>query len=138
MPPLSGASRAFVISCIFGGSRAYSSSVAEAFSLSPSFSSTCLPRRTARYWTSCCAAVSCCGDRKAEQKRRIEKYTDAIDNLLGWESETATHRIVGNIRRLNREGVPPESLKQAYLNDADLKDANLSETSVHEADLSGG
>ncbi len=76
-------------------------------------------------------------DRKADRKRRIEKYTNAINDLLGWKHEMATYRIVGNVRRLNREGVPPESLKRAYLNDADLKDANLSETSVHEADLSG-
>ncbi len=76
-------------------------------------------------------------DQKAERRRRIEKYTNAINDLLGWESEMATYRIVGNVRRLNREGVPPESLREAYLADADLEDADLSETSVHEANLSG-
>ena len=76
-------------------------------------------------------------DRKAERKRRIEKYTNAISDLLGWHAEMAMYRIVGNIRRLNREGVPPESLKRAYLKGADLKGADLSETSLHEADLSG-
>ena len=76
-------------------------------------------------------------DQKAERKRRIENYTNAISDLLGWDREMATYRIVGNIRRLNREGVPPESLKRAYLKGADLKDANLSETSVHGADFSG-
>lgn len=75
-------------------------------------------------------------DQKAERKRRIEKYTNAINDLLGWDAEMATYRIVGNVRRLNREGVSPESLKQAYLRGADLRDANLSETSVHRADLS--
>lgn len=76
-------------------------------------------------------------DQKAERRRRIEKYTNAINDLLGWDSDMATYRIVGNIRRLNREGVPPERLKGAYLKGADLKDANLSETSLHQADLSG-
>lgn len=75
-------------------------------------------------------------DRKADRKRRIEKYTDAINDLLGWEHEMATYRIVGNVRRLNREGVPPETLKGAYLNGAELEDTDLSETSVHEANLS--
>jgi len=75
-------------------------------------------------------------DQKAERKRRIEKYTNAINDLLGWNAEMAMYRIVGNIRRLNRESVPPESLKRAYLKGADLKGADLSETSVHQADLS--
>ncbi|MFB6232025.1 MAG: pentapeptide repeat-containing protein [Salinibacter sp.] len=76
-------------------------------------------------------------DQKAERRRRIEKYINAIRDLLGWESEMATYRIVGNIRRLNREGAAPETLKNAYLTETDLKGADLSETSVHKADLSG-
>lgn len=76
-------------------------------------------------------------DQKADRKRRIKTYTNAISDLLGWESEMATYRIVGNIRRLNREGAVPASLKNAYLSGADLKDATLSETSVHGADFSG-
>ncbi|MFB6273228.1 MAG: pentapeptide repeat-containing protein [Salinibacter sp.] len=75
-------------------------------------------------------------DQKAERRRRIEKYTNAINDLLGWEHEMATYRIVGNVRRLNREGASPESLNKAYLEGADLKGANLSETSVHQANLS--
>ncbi|WP_158666460.1 pentapeptide repeat-containing protein [Salinibacter altiplanensis] len=74
-------------------------------------------------------------DQKAERRRRIEKYTNAINDLLGWEHEMATYRIVGNIRRLNQEETPPETLKDAYLQGADLRDADLSETSVHRADL---
>jgi hypothetical protein len=76
-------------------------------------------------------------DQKAERRRRIEKYINAIRDLLGWESEMATYRIVGNIRRLNREGAAPETLKNAYLTETDLKGTDLSETSVHKADLSG-
>ena len=76
-------------------------------------------------------------DQKAERRRRIEKYINAIRDLLGWESEMATYRIVGNIRRLNREGAAPETLKNVYLTETDLKGTDLSETSVHKADLSG-
>ncbi len=76
-------------------------------------------------------------DQKAEGKRRVEQYTNSINDLLGWDAKMATYRIVGNIRRLNREGVAPETLKRAYLRGADLKGANLSEASLHEADLTG-
>lgn len=75
-------------------------------------------------------------DQKAERKRRIEKYTNAINDLLGWDAEMARYRIVGNIRRLNREETAPETLKDAYLSGADLQDADLSEASLHRADLS--
>jgi hypothetical protein len=46
-------------------------------------------------------------DQKAERKRRIEKYTNAINDLLGWDAEMATYRIVGNVRRLTRRRRPP-------------------------------
>lgn len=76
-------------------------------------------------------------EQKAERKRQIETYTNAINDLLGWEADMAKYRIIGNIRRLNREGAAPETLKDAYLRGADLQDADLSEASLHRADLSG-
>jgi len=69
-------------------------------------------------------------DQKADRRRRIRRYHDSIEDFLGWQSEEALHRIVGNIRRLNREGVAPETLKNAYLEGADLRDANLSDASL--------
>lgn len=74
-------------------------------------------------------------EQKAEKRRRVERYRNAIADYLGWESEEAMHRIVGNIRRLNREGESPESLKNAYLAGADLKGADLSEASLDGAVL---
>jgi hypothetical protein len=76
-------------------------------------------------------------DQKAERHRRIQQYRDTIEDFLGWASEEAKHRIVGNIRRLNRENVTPETLKQAHLPGANLQDANLSDTSLDGANLSG-
>lgn len=76
-------------------------------------------------------------DQKAEKRRRIERYKNAIEDFLGWESEEAMYRIVGNIRRLNREGQSPESLKDAYLAGANLKGADLSEASLNGAILTG-
>lgn len=76
-------------------------------------------------------------DQKAERQRRIERYRNAIDDYLGWETEEAMYRIVGNVRRLNREGAVPETLKDAYLSGADLRGTDLSEGSLNGADLSG-
>lgn len=76
-------------------------------------------------------------DQKAEKRRRVDRYKNAIEDFLGWESEEAMYRIVGNIRRLNRDGESPESLKDAYLAGADLKGADLSEASLDGADLTG-
>lgn len=75
-------------------------------------------------------------DQKAERQRRIEQYENAINDFLGWETEEAMYRITGNIRRLNREGAAPETLKEAYLREGDLQDADLSETSLQSATLS--
>ena len=76
-------------------------------------------------------------DQKAERHRRIRRYRDAIEDFLGWESTEATHRIIGNVRRLNREGVTPESLKNAYLPGATLEEADLSDASLDGANLEG-
>ena len=76
-------------------------------------------------------------DQKAERRRQIEQYKNAINDFLGWETEEAMYRIVGNIRRLNREGAAPDTLKGAYLAEADLKGAVLTEVSLNEATLRG-
>jgi len=77
-------------------------------------------------------------DQKADRRRRIERYENAINDFLGWQTPEAMYRISGNIRRLNREGAVPESLKNAYLAEADLKGANLSNVSLNGATLTGG
>jgi len=76
-------------------------------------------------------------DQKAERRRRIRRYRDAIEDFLGWRSDEALHRIVGNVRRLNRENEAPDTLKNAYLAEANLQDADLSNASLTGADLSG-
>lgn len=76
-------------------------------------------------------------DRKAERYRRVERYENAINDFCGWETEEATYRIVGNIRRLNREGSVPDRLNNAHLANADLKGANLKEAALNGATLSG-
>jgi len=74
-------------------------------------------------------------DRRAERRRRIERYQNAIMDYRGWQSDEAMFRTVGNIRRLNQEGVTPDTLRNAFLKDADLSAIDLSGTSLNGASL---
>ena len=76
-------------------------------------------------------------DQKADRYRRVDQYQNAINDFRGWDTEEATYRIIGNIRRLNREGAVPDSLSDAYLVDADLQGADLTEISLNGAVLAG-
>ena len=67
-----------------------------------------------------------------EKKIRIQRYREEIEDYLGWESDEAKFRIVGNIKRLNREGVTDINLRGAY-----LVEANLHKLNFYEADLEG-
>ncbi len=72
-------------------------------------------------------------NRLAERRLRTSRYLEEIDDYLGWHSPEATHRIVGNIRRLNRNGI-----RTGFkLTEAFLKGANLSGAFLEESDLWG-
>ena len=86
-------------------------------------------------------------NRLAERRIRTDRYREEIDDYLGWHSPEATHRIAGNIRRLNRNGIRRElklteaylegaNLAGAYLEGADLWGANLRAAGLHGARLS--
>jgi hypothetical protein len=71
-----------------------------------------------------------------ERRLTVQRYRDEIEDFLGWESDEAMHRIVGNIKRLNREGVTSIWLGKAYLRGANLRGANLSRANLTDANLS--
>ena len=71
-------------------------------------------------------------NRLGERRQTIQRYREEIEDYLGWNEKEATYRIVGNIRRLNRESVSDIALSQAYLQGAKLGGADL-----HKADLWG-
>mgnify|MGYP003377749158 CR=1 FL=1 len=81
-------------------------------------------------------------ERTRSKKERIERLREEINDYLGWDEKEATYRIVGNIKRLNKEGVNEIYLKGAYLSRAslflaDLSGADLLGASLLLADLSG-
>ncbi|PSR01739.1 MAG: hypothetical protein BRD47_05115 [Bacteroidetes bacterium QS_8_68_28] len=84
----------------------------------------------------------------ADRRERKNRYREEIEDALGWRSPVASHRIVSNVRRLNRSGVTeglelPEahlkgaSLENVRLNNSNLWGANLEEATLRRAELAG-
>src|SRR5262245_13861289 len=70
------------------------------------------------------------GEKKREQKANIQRYQEEIEDYLGWDEKEATYRIVGNIKRLNREGFTNLKLSGAHLVGANLERAHLGEANL--------
>jgi BTB/POZ domain-containing protein KCTD9 len=76
--------------------------------------------------------------KRAERYMLQRRYREEIEDFLGWKSHEATHRIGGNIRRLNRGGVREDfRLTEAYLSGANLTGALLKSSDMWGSDLSG-
>ena len=76
------------------------------------------------------------GERKRDQKQRIERWQEEVSDYLGWDEKEAMFRIVGNIRRLNREGITRITLNSAYLVEANLINVHLDKADLYNANLS--
>lgn len=75
---------------------------------------------------------------RAERLQKNNRYREEVEDYLGWRSPEATHRIAGNIRRLNRGGVIKKlRLTEAFLQGANLAGAKLTESDLWGADLEG-
>ena len=73
-----------------------------------------------------------------ERKRNEnQKYKDEIDDFRYWESEEAGYRIVGNIKRLNRNNITNIDLNRCFLYLAKLRKVNLKGANLQEANLVG-
>jgi BTB/POZ domain-containing protein KCTD9 len=80
-------------------------------------------------------------NRKGENKLENKRYQEEIDDFRRWNSHEAGYRIVGNVRRLNRNGITNIHLDRCHLvrvnlSSADLKDADLRLANLQRADLS--
>ncbi|MDY0360285.1 MAG: pentapeptide repeat-containing protein [Desulforegulaceae bacterium] len=71
-------------------------------------------------------------------KNKVEKrrYQDEIDDFRGWNSEEASRRIRGNLRRLNSFGVSSIDISNCFLRNMDLRKTNLSGCYAWGADIS--
>jgi len=80
---------------------------------------------------------SALGARRHDRLQRIGRWQEEIEDYLGWDEKEATLRIVGNIKRLNREGVSNITLVNAYLPAAQLYLTNLRRADMRGANLRG-
>ncbi len=71
------------------------------------------------------------------KRERIKRLHEEIDDFRGWDEKEASHRIVGTIRRLLREGVTEFDLHGCNIRSADVKLVSLVSKSLRGADLKG-
>ena len=72
---------------------------------------------------------------EVEKQQRIERYQEEIDDFRGWDEKEAIYRIIGAIKRLNKEGISAINLSCHKLKGADLRGVNLSGGKLISADL---
>jgi len=73
---------------------------------------------------------------KGKNKVDKRRYQDEIDDFRGWNSEEASRRIRGNLRRLNSFGVSSIDISNCFLRNMDLRKTDLSGCYAWGTDLS--
>ena len=76
-------------------------------------------------------------EKRLEKKRNIQRWQEEIDDFRGWKSEEAKFRILGNIKRLIRNGITDINLTDSFLKNADLLGVNLKGADFEGANLEG-
>jgi BTB/POZ domain-containing protein KCTD9 len=76
-------------------------------------------------------------NKKGEKYRRISHYENEIDDFRHWKSEEAAYRIMGNIKRLNRDGVFKLDLHKCYIPNVNLGFVKLIHSNFNYADMRG-
>jgi BTB/POZ domain-containing protein KCTD9 len=75
-------------------------------------------------------------NKNGETRQRIRTYKDEIDDFRLWESEEAAFRIVGNLKRLNRNQIYEINLVNCYLIKTNLNYVNLKGSNLNSANIS--
>lgn len=70
-----------------------------------------------------------------DKKDRMERYREEIEDYCGWNEKEAVFRVVGIIKRLNREGQTSINLQKCYLEGASLRKASLAGADLSQANL---
>ena len=76
-------------------------------------------------------------EKRHEKNRNIQRWKEEIDDYRRWDEKEATHRIVGMIKRLNKNNSIGIDLRNCFLKGAKLGDANLQGADLRFANLEG-
>ncbi len=76
-------------------------------------------------------------NKNGEKRQRIKTYKDEIDDFRLWKSEEAAFRIVGNLKRLNRNKIHNLNLVECFLPKTNLNYTCLSGSNLNSANLNG-
>ena len=74
---------------------------------------------------------------REEKAQMIQRWREEIEDYRSWKSDEAKYRIVGNVKRLNRENISDICLIGAYLPGARLSEADLNGADLYGANLQG-
>jgi uncharacterized protein YjbI with pentapeptide repeats len=72
---------------------------------------------------------------RGRTQQLIRSYKDEIDDFRMWESEEAAFRTVGNIKRLNRNGISDINLVNCHLAKTNLSEVNLNGSNMNSANM---
>ncbi len=75
--------------------------------------------------------------KRGQKRQMIQHYQDEIDDFRNWESEEAAHKILGNVKRLNKLKVASIDLSFCYLKNIRIKALNLEKSELFKIDLDG-
>lgn len=75
--------------------------------------------------------------KRGQKRQMIQHYQDEIDDFRNWESAEAAHKILGNIKRLNKLKVTRIDLSFCYLKKIQIKSVNLEKAELYKTNLAG-
>ena len=70
-------------------------------------------------------------NKNGEKQLRIKRYAEEIDDYRHWKSEEASFKIIGNIKRLNKDKITQIDLSNSYLRNANLNYVDLSGSNMN-------
>jgi len=74
-------------------------------------------------------------DKKLKLEIEIKRYHEEINDYRHWQSDEAKYRIMGNIRRLNKNGISKIDLSFCYLKGVTLLNTQLMESTLRHVNL---
>ncbi len=70
-------------------------------------------------------------NKSGERQIRIKRYMEEIDDYRHWKSEEASYKIIGNIKRLNKDRITQVDLYNSYLKNANLNYVDLTGSNMN-------